>query len=253
MPASEDQLVGQHAPLVRRLALQLAAKLPASVELDDLMQAGMMGLLDAVRRFRDTAEAQFETYAVTRIRGAMLDELRAQDWLPRSVRGKARAIEQAVRHLHQALMRPPTEQEIAGHMGLELADYQTLLHEVRGVQIVHYEDLCREPNSSADAPDRLDVAADSRDTWSNPLSQLLTQGLRQALIAAIEDLPERERLLVSLLFEQDLNQKEISLVMGVTEGRVSQLRSQAVARIRASLAGNVWHSDPGEVDLHALL
>lgn len=253
MSASEDQMVGQYAPLVRRLALQLAAKLPASVELDDLMQAGMMGLLDAVRRFRDTAEAQFETYAVTRIRGAMLDELRAQDWLPRSVRGKARHIEQAVRHLHQTLMRPPGEQEIAQHMGLPLADYQSLLDEVRGVQIVHYEDLCRDPGSSSDASDRLDVASESRDTWSNPLDRLLTQGLREALIAAIEDLPDRERLLVSLLFEQDLNQKEISLVMGVTEGRVSQLRSQAVARIRAALAGNVWYTDPGEVDLHALL
>jgi RNA polymerase sigma factor for flagellar operon FliA len=253
MPASEDQLVGQYAPLVRRLALQLAARLPASVELDDLMQAGMMGLLDAVRRYQDTEEAQFETYAVTRIRGAMLDELRAQDWLPRSVRGKARNIEQAIHQLHQALLRPPAEQEIARHMGISLADYQALLDEVRGVQIVHYEDLCRDGGGGVEAVDRLDVAAESRSSWSNPLDRLLSQGLRQALIAAIEDLPERERLLVSLLFEQDLNQKEISLVMGVTEGRVSQLRSQAVARIRASLAGNVWPVDPGEIDLHALL
>ncbi|TAL91376.1 MAG: sigma-70 family RNA polymerase sigma factor, partial [Candidimonas sp.] len=96
MPTSEDQLVGQFAPMVRRLALQLVAKLPASVELDDLMQAGMMGLLDAIRRYQQTAEAQFETYAVTRIRGAMLDELRSQDWLPRSVRSKAKTVEQAI-------------------------------------------------------------------------------------------------------------------------------------------------------------
>jgi RNA polymerase sigma factor for flagellar operon FliA len=183
----------------------------------------------------------------------MLDVLRAQVWLPRSVRGMARNFEQAIHQLQQALLRPPAEQEIARHMGISLTDYQALLDEVRGVQIVHYEDLCRDGGGGVEAVDRLDVAAESRSSWSNPLDRLLSQGLRQALIAAIEDLPERERLLVSLLFEQDLNQKEISLVMGVTEGRVSQLRSQAVARIRASLAGNVWPVDPGEIDLHALL
>src|SRR5690606_17725885 len=127
MSSSEDRLVGQYAPMVRRLALQLVAKLPASVELDDLMQAGMMGLLDAVRRYQQTAEAQFETYAITRIRGAMLDELRSQDWLPRSVRSKAKSIEQAIHQLSHQLMRPVTEVEIADELALSLAEYQVLL------------------------------------------------------------------------------------------------------------------------------
>ncbi|RTZ47573.1 RNA polymerase sigma factor FliA [Candidimonas sp. SYP-B2681] len=255
MPSPEDLLVGQYAPLVRRLALQLVARLPASVELDDLMQAGMMGLLDAVRRYEHTAEAQFETYAVTRIRGAMLDELRSQDWLPRSVRSKTKSIEQAMHRLSHRLMRPATETEIAGEMGVSLGDYQDLLEGAFGVQIVHYEDLTRQGEDSSNALERTQSSddADHAKHWASPLDQLVSQGLRNALIAAIQVLPERERLLLSLQFEQDLNQKEIGVVMGITEGRVSQLRSQAVARIRAQLRQKDWHENPGEAEFQALL
>lgn len=255
MPSPEDLLVGQYAPLVRRLALQLVAKLPASVELDDLMQAGMMGLLDAVRRYQQTAEAQFETYAVTRIRGAMLDELRSQDWLPRSVRSKTKSIEQAIHRLSHRLMRPATELEIAQEMDISLADYQDLLEDARGVQIIHYEDLTRQGEESSHALERTQSHDDTDHSghWANPLNQLVSQGLRQALTAAIKILPEREQLLLSLQFEQDLNQKEIGAVMGITEGRVSQLRSQAVARIRAALKQNDWHENPGEAEFQALL
>jgi RNA polymerase sigma factor for flagellar operon FliA len=253
MSSSEDLLVGQYAPLVRRLALQLVAKLPASVELDDLMQAGMMGLLDAVRRYQQTAEAQFETYAVTRIRGAMLDELRSQDWLPRSVRSKTKSIEQAIHQLGHRLLRAPTEAEIADELGLPLANYQELLEEARGVQVIHYEDLARE-----DSAHPLERAQQSDDTdkpahWANPLNKLVSQGLKRALTVAIQGLPEREQLLLSLQFEQDLNQKEIGAVMGITEGRVSQLRSQAVARIRTALAHAEWDESPGEAEFQALL
>jgi RNA polymerase sigma factor for flagellar operon FliA len=253
MPTSEDQLVGQFAPMVRRLALQLVAKLPASVELDDLMQAGMMGLLDAIRRYQQTPDAQFETYAVTRIRGAMLDELRSQDWLPRSVRSKAKTVEQAIHQLGHRLMRPPTEAEIAEQLELSVPEYQSLLEEARGVQIVHYEDLTGHHLESGDTRDAGQVESRQQGGWSNPLNQLLSQGLRKALIAAIETLPEREQLLLSLQFEQDLNQKEISAVMGITEGRVSQLRSQAVARIRAQLAPGSWHEKPQDMEYQTLL
>ncbi|MGE8590688.1 MAG: sigma-70 family RNA polymerase sigma factor, partial [Alcaligenes sp.] len=140
MPHADDSLV-EYAPLVRKLALQLLARLPASVELDDLIQAGMIGLLDAVRRYQETADAQFETYATTRIRGAMLDELRGQDWLPRSVRTKARKIEQAIQQLEQRLMRAPSEAEIAAQLEMPIEEYQSLLHDAQGVQIVHYEDF----------------------------------------------------------------------------------------------------------------
>lgn len=252
MASSEDLLVGQYAPMVRRLALQLVAKLPASVELDDLMQAGMMGLLDAVRRYQRTADAQFETYAVTRIRGAMLDELRSQDWLPRSVRSKSKSIEQAILVLGHRLMRPATELEIAAELNVSLAEYQTLLEEARGVQVIHYEDLARHYVESSD-PLEHSQARSGQGEQTNPLNQLMSRDLRNALVAAIENLPEREQLLLSLYFEQDLNQKEIGVVMGVTEGRVSQLRSQAVARIRASLTEKVWHEKPSDVEYQTLL
>lgn len=255
MSSTEDQLVGQYTPLVRRLALQLAARLPQSVELDDLVQAGMMGLLDAVRRYREMPQAQFDTYAVARIRGGMLDELRAQDWLPRSVRSKSRQIEQAVSSLVQRLGRPPTETEIAQTLGLPLREYQALLEEAQGVQVIHYEDLARQ---SQDADHALDVAATegpaSESYWhDNPLSRLVSKGLRQALVDAISALPEREALLLSLQFEQDLNQREIAAVLGLTEGRVSQIRTQAVARIRASLAARDWHERLEDIELQSIL
>ena len=256
MLRSENELVGQYAPLVRRVALQLASRLPASVELDDLIQAGMIGLLDAVRRYQENPDAQFETYATTRIRGAMLDELRSQDWLPRSVRSKSRQLEQVIHKLSQSLLRAPTEREIAHAMGLPLSDYQQLLEEARGAQVVHYEDLTHNIDEAASYSSEVSWAGDDAAAVSlcdNPLNKLLSDGLREALMQAIESLPEREKLLLALQFDQDLNQKEIAAVMGVTEGRVSQLRSQAVARIRAALARARWQVEPGDAFSNGLL
>ncbi|MCQ9616018.1 RNA polymerase sigma factor FliA [Paenalcaligenes niemegkensis] len=251
MFSSEDSLVEQYAPLVRRQALQLVSRLPSSVELDDLIQAGMMGLLDAIRRYQIMAEAQFETYAVTRIRGAMVDELRSQDWLPRSVRTKARTIELALSALRQRFMREPSEQEVADELQLGLEQYRLLLEEASGVQVVHYEDLARRSEGGGDVLEFLSSAESTVHT-DNPFNQIVSNELRLALIEAINALPEREKLLLALQFEQDLNQKEIAAVMEVTEGRVSQLRSQAIARIRASLASAQWHGRPEEVAEHLL-
>lgn len=242
---SEDLLVRQHTPLVRRVALQLLARLPANVELDDLMQAGMMGLLDAARRYREMADAQFETYATTRVRGAMLDELRSQDWLPRSVRSKSRQIETAIHQLNHQLLRAPSEAEIADELDISLEEYQSMLEEARGVQILHYEDLARNQGDVSEGADAVATSAE-QPVWDNPLERLVSQGLRAALVDAIKALPEREQLLLSLQFEHDLNQKEISQTLGVTEGRVSQLRSQAVGRIRAYLAQSDWNIEPSE-------
>lgn len=250
MSLSEDQLIAQYAPLVRRQALGLIGRLPANVELDDLMQAGMMGLLDAVRRYQQQADAQFETYAVTRIRGAMLDELRSQDWLPRSVRTKSRAIETAIQTLHHQLMRAPTNSEIAAEMGIDLAQYHLMLDDARGMQVLMVEDLAAH-REGADGGAVLDSIAG--DVSASPLDWLMRDGLRHVLIQAIQNLPEREQLLLSLQFEQDLNQKEIAAVLQVTEGRVSQLRSQAVARIRAWLSSHDWAPDAGETDYENLL
>lgn len=234
MHPTEDALIAQYAPLVRRLALQLAARLPSNVELDDLMQAGMMGLLDAVRRYEQQDDAKFETYATTRVRGAMLDELRSQDWLSRGARSKARDIEAAVRRVQQRELRAASEQEIAEELGVSLDEYYVMLDDASGVQLVHYEDLSSDSNS--EVLNR--VAMGDEDVarhQENPLNLLMSHNLHAAVVQAIDALPEREKLLLSLQFEHDLNQKEIAAVMGVTEGRISQLRSQAVARIRAAL------------------
>lgn len=242
MPNAEESLV-QYAPLVRKLALQLLARLPASVQLDDLVQAGMIGLLDAIRRYQENPDAQFETYATARIRGAMLDELRSQDWLPRSVRSKSRRIETAIQRQEQLLMRAPSEAEIAAELGVPLTEYRDMLADAQGIQILHYEDFGRDGESDGqwvDAP-----AGDQ----ATPLDSLLASDLRRALIEAINALPEREKLLMSLCYEQGLNLKEIGAVLNVTEARVCQLRSQATARIRAYLKEQAWQQLPSDVHL----
>lgn len=253
MSDSEDQLVAQYIPLVRRLAMQMAARLPANIQFDDLTQAGLMGLLDAIRRYERMPDAQFETYATTRIRGAMLDELRGQDWLPRSVRSKARSIEQAISQLTQQLMRAPTETEIAHALDVSLSDYHQLLEDAYGVQVVHYEDFGRNQDDESGHPLDYLTAHDAADGGAGPFGKLVSGGLRRALVNAIKQLPEREQLLLSLQFEQDLTQKEIAAVLDVSEGRVSQIRSQAVVRIRAALASAGWQEKPQEAEYQLLL
>lgn len=238
MQLSEDQLITMHASLVRRQALAMVARLPANVELDDLIQAGMMGLLHAARNYEKQDNAKFETYAVARIRGSILDELRSQDWLPRSVRSQSRAIERALQDATNKLLRQPTEQEIADEMGLSINEYQDQLQEAQGAQILMYEDLV-ELSENSEIADTIN----SDNNSFNPIDLLTQQSLRKALINAIKALPEREQILLSLQFEEDLNQKEIAAVMSISEGRVSQLRSQAVARIRTWLKNNSWDTN----------
>lgn len=240
--------LAQYAPLVRKLALQLLARLPASVDLDDLIQAGMIGLLDAVRRYQENPDAQFETYATARVRGAMLDELRSQDWLPRSVRSKAKRIEQAIAKLEQKLMRAPTEAEIAAQLDLPIKQYHDLLNDAQGVQIVHYEDFGTE---GAPEPDWGAGAGHRRS--GTPLDGLLAADLRRTIVEAIDALPDREKLLLSLYFEQGLNLKEIGAVLGVSEARVCQIRTQATARIRVYLAEMHWQGLPANLDLAQVL
>jgi len=230
--ADKNHLLTEHMPLVKRLAHHMKAKLPPSVEVDDLIQAGMMGLLDAISRYEETHGAQFETYAVLRIRGAMLDELRNSDWLPRSMRQNMRKIEQAMASLQQKLGHPPSESEVAKLLKLSLSDYQEMLGDGGGHQLVYYEDF-----HDAEGESFLDrYAVDDAD----PLRTLMEGDFRQAVIDAIEALPPREKLLMGLYYEEDLNLKEIGAVMGVSESRVSQLHTQAVARLRASLREQAW-------------
>ena len=225
--------VQRYAPMVRRLASQMMARLPANVEIDDLIQAGMIGLMDALSRFETGHGAQFETFAMQRVRGAMIDELRGSDWMPRSVRRNQRAIEAAIHAVEQLLRRPPTELEVATHMGVSLAEYQQMLGDAHGGQLLYLDEL---------------VGSDGDETFldrqpgpdgNDPLEILGDDRLRHALAAAIEALPEREKQVMGMYYERDMNLREIGAVLGVTESRVCQLHSQAVTRIRAKLKGKM--------------
>jgi RNA polymerase sigma factor for flagellar operon FliA len=225
---TNDDVVRQYLPLVKRIAYHMMARLPASVEVDDLIQVGLIGLMDAVQRFDGSQGAQFESYATQRIRGSMLDDLREADWLPRHIRQKSRQIESAINKLAQRYGRPPTEQEISSEMGISISEYQGMLGDVKGNQLLYYEDFSDE--ESSDFLERYLV-----DDVSDPLSLLEDEGFRKGLIAAIDELPERERNLMGMYYEQDMNLKEIGAVMGVSESRICQLHSQAVARLRAKM------------------
>ncbi|SFC84862.1 RNA polymerase sigma factor FliA [Massilia yuzhufengensis] len=231
--SDKDHLLTEHMPLVKRLAHHMKAKLPPSVEVDDLIQAGMMGLLDAINRYEDNHGAQFETYAVLRIRGAMLDELRNSDWMPRSTRQNMRKVEAAMEALNQRLGRPASESEIAQSLKMSLADYQDMLGDGGGHQLLYYEDF-HDDDGDGSFLDR--YAVDDSD----PLRSLMETGFRQAVIDAIDNLPPREKLLMGLYYEEELNLKEIGAVMGVSESRVSQLHTQAVSRLRATLKEQLW-------------
>ncbi|GAA5110448.1 RNA polymerase sigma factor FliA [Alloalcanivorax gelatiniphagus] len=222
----QNALLEQHLPAVRRQALALQVKLPSGIELDDLIQAGTLGLLDALRRFDANAGASFATFASQRIRGAMIDELRTRDWLPRSVRRNARALDQCVHRLEQRLGRPAEEREIAAEMGMDLAEYQQLLTDTNNGYLLPYEEMVEErgePEAGSGAP-------------PNPFAALMEGERREQLTAAINTLPQREKLLLALYYQEELNLKEIGAVLGVTESRVCQLHSQAISRLRGRLA-----------------
>jgi RNA polymerase sigma factor for flagellar operon FliA len=225
-----NAMIRQYQPLVRRLAHHMMAKLPANVQVDDLIQVGLIGLSDALSRYEAGQGAQFETFATQRIRGAMLDELRENDWMSRGSRKSQKDIEQALHRLEHSLGRTPLESEIATEMGMSLTDYQSLLGKVRGTQLVYLEDMGRGSDDEDSFLDR-HVA----DSDADPLNLLGDQRLREALVSAIKLLPEREQLIMSMYYEQDMNLKEIALVMNVTESRICQLHSQSIARLRAKM------------------
>lgn len=218
----------RYLPLVRHEALKLQVRLPASVELDDLIQAGSIGLLNAVDRFDAQQGASFSTYAVQRIKGSMLDELRARDWAPRSVRRQAREVSKGMQLLEQQLGRNATEQDIAQHLQLDLADYRQILTDTNSSQLFSYEEWHENYGESCEPV--IEV-----DDEQNPLQTLVVAEIRQRVIDAIECLPEREKMVLTLYYQEELNLKEIGAVLNVGESRVSQLHSQAVKRLRARL------------------
>ncbi|MCM2130424.1 RNA polymerase sigma factor FliA [Larsenimonas rhizosphaerae] len=225
---SQSNVVEQYMPLVRRQALQLQVRLPSSVELDDLIQAGMVGLLDAYNRFDSGQGATFSTYASQRIRGSMIDELRSRDWLPRSVRRTSRDIDRTIHQLEQQNGRAATEREIATALDMSLEDYRKVLTDTNNGYLLPFEDT---------STDESEASHVSRDVafMDTPQDACFANADRQQLTEAIDLLPEREKLLLSLYYQEELNLKEIGAVLGVSESRVCQLHSQAVARLRVSM------------------
>jgi RNA polymerase sigma factor for flagellar operon FliA len=225
-----NALIRQYQPLVRKLAHHMMAKLPANVQVDDLIQVGLMGLSEALTRFEATQGVQFETFATQRIRGAMLDELRENDWVSRGIRKSQKDIEVSMRRLEHRLGRSPLESEIAADLGMSLPDYQGLLGRVRGTQLVYLEDMNHNPDDEDSFLDR-----HLGDTEADPLNMLSDHRMRQALVVAIKNLPEREQHIMSMYYEEDMNLKEIAAVLDVTESRICQLHSQSIARLRAKM------------------
>jgi len=221
-----EALVRKHADLVKRIAYHLAGRLPPQVEVEDLIQAGMMGLLEAAQNYASGRGASFETYAGIRIRGAMLDALRKLDWAPRSVHRKARAAAAALREVEGRSGGEASEADVASAMGVSLDEYQRIVQDALGCQLLRLNDGDDDEES---ALDRL------TDNAPGPQGMALMDSLRQAISDAVRELPERERLVLSLYYEQELNLKEIGVVLKVTESRVCQLHGQALLRLKSRL------------------
>lgn len=226
-----DVLLMEHLPTVRYIARRIHERLPQHVDLDDLVSAGVVGLIDAFSKFDHSKKVQFKSYAQFRIRGAILDSLRTLDWSPRELRRKGRAVEEAIRAVTQRMRRAPTEQEIASEMKLSLAEYQQLLGDLKGLEIgsLHME-------RSEDSGDE-ELAYIPGSPEDDPLFRCLKGEMKQRLADAIEDLPEKERMVLTLYYYEELTMREIGLTLGVVESRVSQIHSSAVLRLRSSLAG----------------
>jgi RNA polymerase sigma factor for flagellar operon FliA len=231
LAADRDQVLLEHLPTVRYLARRIHERLPQHVELDDLISAGVVGLIDAFSKFDHTKKVQFKSYAQFRIRGAILDSLRTLDWSPRELRRKGRAVEEAIRSVTQKLGRVPSEQEIAREMELGLIEYQQLLGELKGLEIgsLHME---RTEDSGDEELSYIPGAPDE-----DPLFRCLQGEMKQRLTDAIEELPEKERMVLTLYYYEELTMKEIGLTLNVVESRISQIHSSAVVRLRAALAG----------------
>lgn len=229
---NDNEVVNKYAPLVKRIAYHLISRLPPSVQPDDLIQAGMIGLLEASRNYDSTQGASFETYAGIRIRGAMLDEIRRSDWAPRSVHKKARVVAEAIRAIENETGRDARDHEVAKLLGMSLDDYHTMLQAASGYKVMSFEDMTPGEESYADS---------IMDDGGTPLDGLQKDDFKRCLSEAIASLPERERLVMALYYDEELNLREIGSVLGVSESRVCQIHSQAVIRLQSRIGR--WHEE----------
>jgi len=229
----KEQIVLEHTPLIRYIVNRIAVRLPAHIDLDDLHNTGVIGLMDAIDKYDPEKNCKFKTYAEFRIKGAILDQLRSLDWVPRSIRQKSRRLEQAYAEVEQRLGRPATEHEIAESLGIELGQFHFLVNQVRGVSMINLDEL--RAAGESDQPLHGDLFEDVKA--ENPFLLLKLREMRQAIAECIAALPEKERLVISLYYYEDLNMKEIGSVLAITESRVCQIHTKAVARLRSKLRG----------------
>ncbi len=226
-----DQLIMDYAPLIRFVAQRIAARLPSNIDIDDLISAGVIGLMDAIEKYDPSRDNKFKTYAEFRIRGAILDELRSQDWVPRSVRDKAKKIEKTYAELEQKFGRAVTDEELSAALGIELDEYYDMVSKVKAVTLLSIDEL-----SGPNQQDRKSLLECLENVSSkNPFTQLKSKGIRDLLVKHIDELPEKQKLVLSLYYYEDLNLKEIGRILEVTESRVSQLHTQAVEKLRSKL------------------
>jgi RNA polymerase sigma factor for flagellar operon FliA len=230
-----NQVILEHLPQIRYIAQRMAMRLPPEVQLEDLISSGVIGLLDAYEKFDPSKGVSFRTYASVRIRGAILDNLRGLDWAPRDLRSRSREVEQAYARLEQMHSRPATDEEVARELNLELAAFQSLLDQLNGLTIGHFR-------SGDDEGEGVD--ADNLPLWYSPISPVDSPfeavgkvEMSELLARLIKQLPEREQLILSLYYKEELTMKEIGQILGVNESRVSQLHTRAVLRLRAKLQG----------------
>lgn len=232
---TRDEIILEYTPLIKFIAQKIAARLPANIELDDLISSGVIGLMDAYEKYDPTRDNKFKTYAEFRVRGAILDELRSQDWVPRSVREKAKTLERAYVKIEHEKGRPATEDEVCAELNLSQEQFHELLNQVRSVSLLSYDDITT--LSKNDKRSLLGLGSSSKT--ATPFSEVSAAHLKRIVAEAIKELPEKQRLVLSLYYYEDLNLKEIGRVLEVTESRVSQLHTQAVLKLKAKLKNNI--------------
>jgi RNA polymerase sigma factor FliA len=232
-PQAREQLVVAYSPLVKYVAGRMSAGLPAHVEEGDLISYGLIGLINAIERFEPEREIKFETYAITRVKGAIIDELRSLDWVPRSIRARAREIERAHAELENKLQRTPTDDEMAVALEISVDEFQNILMKISNSTVIALDELWTVSDASGDQVSLLDTLQDQNAP--NPQQMLDVSELKDRLANAISALPEREKVVIALYYYENLTLREIGDVLGVTESRVSQLHTKAVLRLRSRL------------------